>query len=294
MEMVCCEWIDCSWRICETTPAEHRLCFGRRYGGGGYRCLESRRKVKTPNLDGLVAAGMQFSDAHTASAVCTPTRYSLMTGRYNWRSEKKERVLHGYSRALIAPDRDTVASLLKRNGYATAMIGKWHLGLNWMLTDGTRVTELDSDSSAIEPLVDFTKPFTGGPCDLGFDSWYGINASLDFPPYTWLVNDRAGVLPSEQNSFKNDKTPAGKQRMMCGGVMAPGFDPALLLSQLTERAVEYIGSTDPAKPFFLYMPLNAPHTPVVPRMGSSGRADAESTVILCRRSTGRSGRCWRR
>ncbi|VGO18595.1 sulfatase family protein [Pontiella sulfatireligans] len=242
-------------------------------GVGDVAALNPGAKVKTPNIDGLVAGGMQFSDAHSASAVCTPTRYSLMTGRYSWRSEKKERVLHGYSRSLIKPDRDTVASLLKRNGYATAMIGKWHLGLNWMLKDGTRVSELDSNSSDIEPLVDFTKPFTGGPCDFGFDSWYGINASLDFPPYTWLVNDRASVLPTEQNPFKHDKTPAGKQRMMRGGLMAPGFDPSLLLKQLTERAVDYIGNVDSAKPFYFYMALNAPHTPVMPReefLGKSG------------------------
>ena len=202
-------------------------------GVGDVAALSPEAKVKTPNIDALVAGGMQFSDAHTASAVCTPTRYGLMTGRYSWRSELKKGVLQGYSRALIAPERDTVALLLKRNGYQTAMIGKWHLGLNWKLKDGSTVTEL-REPGGIEEQIDFSQPFSGGPCDVGFDSWYGINASLDFPPYVWLENDRAVEIPTEHRPFQGGKKVGQPHLMMRSGLQTPDFTPELILKQLTD------------------------------------------------------------
>lgn len=240
-------------------------------GVGDVSALNPAAKLKTPNIDALVANGMRFLDAHTSSSVCTPTRYGLMTGRYSWRSELKKGVLQGYSRALLLPSHDTVALLLKRNGYQTAMIGKWHLGLNWKLKDGSTVTEL-KEPVGIEEQIDFTQPFRGGPVDLGFDYWYGINASLDFPPYAWLENDRVVDIPTEHRPFQGGKKEGKADLMMRGGLQVPGFQPEMILKGLTEKAADYIGKLKPAAPFFLYMPLNAPHTPVVPREGFKGRS----------------------
>jgi arylsulfatase A-like enzyme len=240
-------------------------------GVGDVAALGEDAKVKTPNLDGLVVGGMHFTDAHTGSAVCTPTRYGLLTGRYNWRSELKKGVLDGYSRALIPSDRETVGKLLQRNGYATAMIGKWHLGMTWTKKDGSPVTELKPPKGT-EGQINFSKPFRGGPVDCGFDYFYGINASLDFPPYTWLENDRVVKVPSEKRPGQGGKKAGAPQIMMRGGVQAPGFAPELILKGLTEKTVEYIEQSKAGKPFFLYLPLNAPHTPVVPRDGFVGKS----------------------
>lgn len=240
-------------------------------GVGDIAALNADAKVKTPQLDALARGGMVFTDAHSSSSVCTPTRYSLLTGRYNWRSELKQKVVQGYSRALIAPGRDTVASLLKRNGYRTAMIGKWHLGLDWRLKDGSVVTEL-TEPKGIEAQIDFSKPFSGGPLDHGFESWYGINASLDFPPYTWIENDRVAEVPTIKRPYQGGKKAGQPELMMREGLQTEDFKPELVLKRLTEKAVEYIRGQKLETPFFLYLPLNAPHTPVVPRkefLGSS-------------------------
>ena len=121
--------------------------------------------MQTPNIDRLASQGMRFTDAHTPSSVCTPTRYGLLTGRYCWRTSLKRGVLDGYSPLLIEPKRMTLASLLKQQGYATGCVGKWHLGL------GT------------EKQTDYSKPLKSGPHEVGFDYYFGIPASLDMPPY---------------------------------------------------------------------------------------------------------------
>ena len=134
-------------------------------------------KIKTPNIDELATQGVIFTDAHSSSSVCTPTRYSILTGRYNWRSTLKQGVIYGYSKALIQPGRQTIASMLKKHGYTTAAIGKWHLGWNWDNID------------AGEENVDFSKPIKNGPTTLGFDYFYGFSGSLDMPPYVYVEND---------------------------------------------------------------------------------------------------------
>ena len=171
------------------------------YGDPGSFNADSR--IPTPRMDALAADGMRFTDAHSGSAVCTPTRYGVLTGRYAWRSPLKKGVLSGYSRALIEPDRATVASMLKERGYHTAVIGKWHLGLDWATVsepdtwdegDKTVAFQGASDFARPEGLeIDFTRPVTNGPATLGFDYSYIIPASLGHGPLR---------LPGEQRLRK--------------------------------------------------------------------------------------------
>jgi len=152
-------------------------------------------RIPTPHIDRLATEGMRFTDAHTSSGVCTPTRYSLLTGRYHWRTRLQSGVLGGFSKPLIAADRVTLASLLGSHGYATACIGKWHLGMNWPLRGGETADDGGDFSKPFRDidLVDYAAPIHDGPVDRGFDHFYGISASLDMFPYVW-IDDR---LPTE-------------------------------------------------------------------------------------------------
>ncbi|MBT7161434.1 MAG: sulfatase-like hydrolase/transferase, partial [Victivallales bacterium] len=153
-------------------------------GYGDVSCLNAESKIHTPNLDRIGNQGRRFTDAHSSSAVCTPSRYSILTGRYNWRSSLKQGVLLGYDAPLIEEGRETAATLLSRHGYHTGCVGKWHLGWNWALND--------SDPEDI----DFSKPITNGPCDrAGFDTFFGIVASLDMPPFVYVEDDRPTAIP---------------------------------------------------------------------------------------------------
>jgi arylsulfatase A len=224
-------------------------------GYGDLGCYNKKSKIPTPNMDALAADGIRFTDAHSPSAVCTPTRYGVLTGRYCWRSSLKQGVLGGYSAALIESGRMTVASLLKQHGYATACIGKWHLGLG-------------SDKK-----TDFSKPLVPGPNDLGFDYFYGIPASLDMPPYCYVENDHVVDEPTLTiEAGKSNEDGWWRQ-----GAISPGFKHVEVLPHLTKKAVEHIGDhagKSPNKPLFLYFPLPAPHCPIAPSDFVKGRSRA--------------------
>jgi len=235
-------------------------------GYGDVQCLNPEGKIKTPNFDALAKAGMAFTDAHSGSAVCSPTRYGILTGRYSWRSKLQTGVLGGLSPRLIEPGRMTVASLLKQHGYHTACIGKWHLGVDWVKHEGKRVTELSIETPEQVWNVDYTKPYANGPNSVGFDYYFGISASLDMVPYTFLENDRVSIVPTVDKAFP---MVLGRAKSMTRkGPAAADFDAADVLPALTKKAVEYVASrADDAKqgkPFFLYLPLASPHTPIVP------------------------------
>jgi arylsulfatase A-like enzyme len=176
------------------------------------------------------------TDAHSPSAVCTPTRYGLLTGRYSWRTSMKSGVLKGYSPLLIDTSRSTIASMLREKGYATAVIGKWHLGLGE------------------DKVTDYSKPLSPGPNEVGFDYFFGIPASLDMPPYTFVENDRVFT------SFDGDEVgDSGRRR------------------QIMEHSVAFIreqAKSGSGNPFFLYVPLNAPHTPWMPTTEFIGKSEA--------------------
>ncbi|CAA6677592.1 MULTISPECIES: arylsulfatase [unclassified Lentimonas] len=239
-------------------------------GYGDVQCLNPERgKIPTPHMDQVAAQGMTFTDAHTSSSVCTPTRYSILTGRYNWRTTRQASVLNGYGPPMIAIDRMTVPSLLKENGYTTAMIGKWHLGLGIATIDGKKANakgglKQKKGKGAFPPEelsnIDWKGTIEGGPVDLGFDSWYGISASLDFPPYVW-IRDRNWIAEgTHAKAFHRDGPASGD------------FEAVDVLDKLTAEAVTFITEYDSTKPFFIYMPLPSPHTPIVPTSKWQGKS----------------------
>ncbi|HSI11851.1 MAG TPA: arylsulfatase [Chthoniobacter sp.] len=243
-------------------------------GYGDVKCLNENGKIATPNMDRLGKAGMIFTDAHSSSAVCSPTRYGVLTGRYNWRSRLQSGVLGGLSPRLIEPGRMTVASLLKQNGYSTACIGKWHLGMDWEKLPGKEVSALNIESVEQVHNVDFAKPIQNGPTSVGFDYYYGISASLDMVPYTYIENDHVTVLPTTDKSFP--LTEGRKSNPSRLGPAAPEFEAHDVLPTLARKAVDFIGQRTAdakgGKPFFLYLPLNAPHTPIAPSAEWQGKS----------------------
>lgn len=244
-------------------------------GYGDVKCLNPQGKIATPNMDALAAKGMTFTDAHSSSSVCTPTRYGIMTGRYNWRTKLQNGVLGGLSPRLIEPDRLTVAQLLKNQGYHTACIGKWHLGMNWAIKEGKSVTELNIEPASQVNNVDYSKPIKNGPNSVGFDYYFGISASLDMVPYTFIENDRVARLPTVEKEFPLFM---GKAQGKCRkGPAAPDFEVEDVLPTLTTRAIEYVKTRTPdarqGKPFFLYLPLASPHTPVAPTRDWQGKSN---------------------
>lgn len=224
-------------------------------GFGDVSALNPDSKIPTPNIDRIANEGMIFSDGHTSSSVCTPTRYSVLTGRYHWRTRLQKGVLGGFSKPLISPGRLTVASFLQDNGYTTACIGKWHLGWDWPLKNGGSADDGGNFGTAYSDgwNVDYTAEIKNGPCDLGFDSFFGISASLDMPPYVY-VRDR---VPTESATVE--------KAFYRKGPAAADFEAVDVLPTITKEAVQLIDAKARGdKPFFLYFPLNAPHTPIVP------------------------------
>lgn len=243
-------------------------------GWGDLRCYNPASKVPTPHLDRLASQGMRFTDAHSPSAVCTPTRYGLLTGRYAWRTRLKSGVLWGYSPPLIEPDRPTIAGVLQSAGYRTACVGKWHLGLGWPVRDGNPDVGFgDRPQPAADPAgIDWRGRFGSGPLTAGFDHFFGIPASLDMDPYVLIDDDR--VLEEPSGTTPGDRS----QRQGGGGFWRPGpapagFHPRQTLPALATHATDWIRKQSRDRPFFLYLPLTAPHDPWVPTdrfIGTSG------------------------
>ncbi len=227
-------------------------------GYGDISGFNEESKIKTHHIDQLATQGMLFTDAHTSSSVCTPTRYGILTGRYNWRSTLKSGVLTGKSNALIPTSRSTVASMLKTQGYHTAFMGKWHLGWDWALKYRDSLSGAGWDAHDFDP-IDFSKPIMHGPNDLGFDYAYGFSGSLDMAPYVYVENGKATMIPDSvtQNT--------GKYSWWRKGPTSKDFIHEDVTPNLFRRAFTYIREKAEEKdPFFLYLALPSPHTPILP------------------------------
>jgi len=223
-------------------------------GYGDVSSYNETSKIKTVNIDKLASQGVMFTDAHTSSAVCTPTRYGILTGRYNWRSTLKKHVLYGYSEPLISENRETIAGLLKSNGYKTAAIGKWHLGWDW------------ANINAGKDSIDYSQKIKNGPTSRGFDYWYGFSGSLDMAPYVWVENEKPTMVPSKFTENTG-------QAMWRKGPTSDDFIHEQVLPEVTAKTVKFINeNANKAEPFFLYMPLPAPHTPILPTKDFKGKS----------------------
>jgi arylsulfatase A len=215
-------------------------------GYGDISAFNPDSRIPTPNLNRLCDEGVRFTDAHSGSAVCSPTRYGILTGRYSWRTDLKNGVLWPPDdKPMIGPDRLTVAGLLKRRGYHTACFGKWHVGVEW-----------GRDESG---ELDYNRPLRYGPNDVGFDESLIIAGSLDMVPYAFYRNHKpTSELTEEQQGLPFP-------RFIRQGPRAQDFDPEKVLDRLTEEAVGFVDKrASKPDPFFLYLPLTAPHKPAWP------------------------------
>lgn len=265
--LVSFSWLSCDRRENNSgnTPPNVIFILADDLGYGDVKCFNPEGRIPTPNIDRLAAEGMKFTNAHTASSVCTPSRYAVLTGRYPWRSDEQKGVLSGYDKPLIDSSRMTVADLFKRNGYYTACVGKWHLGMDWPLKPGYSEVETGWE-------IDYSQPIRRGPLSLGFDYFYGISASLDMPPYVFIENDRTVGIPSVTKKFPWRKGPA-----------TTDFDAVDVVPAVTSKAQAVVISQAKKKqPFFLYLALPSPHTPIVPDtmfQGKSGMTDYGDYVM---------------
>jgi arylsulfatase A len=269
------------------------------YGDAG--CYNPESRIPTPHIDRLAAQGARFADAHSPSAVCTPTRYGLLTGRFAWRTWLRRGVIGGYTPPLVEPTRPTVASVLKATGYRTGFFGKWHLGLGWTRANGFvpgpedaermfRGSWQDADPST-GLNVDFAKPVHGGPTALGFDeAFFTAACSTIDGPFTFIENDRVTAIPDRQASEFYDLS-KGEEGSPRRGWMAQGFRLEEIDLRFTERAVRFleaaVADAPPVEPFFIELALSSPHTPwLVPelvkgRSGDGPRGDLVALADLC-------------
>jgi arylsulfatase A-like enzyme len=250
-------------------------------GYGDPRCYNRESKIPTPNMDRLAAEGVRFTDAHSPSAVCTPTRYGVLTGRYCWRTRlKKEVFWSGYDEPLIEPTRLTVASLLKSHGYAAGCIGKWHLGMNFAQKGGPGFvrgkTSHMSGGGGVRD-VDFSKPIQGGPTDLGFDYYFGLAAGINLEPFCFIENNRTVGLPSGWREKDTPTSPGDSARGSHEGWMTEGWKDQEVGPAQASKGVAFIErchKKNPAQPFFLYFATQSPHQPCTPPPFIRGKSAA--------------------
>jgi arylsulfatase A-like enzyme len=246
-------------------------------GYGDIGCYNPSSKIPTPNIDRLATQGIRFSNAYTPSSVCTPTRYGLMTGEYCWRGPLKLGVILGEAPALIEPGRTTVSSFLTSRGYATACIGKWHLGQNWTWKEGAPEDKRKTDQ------IDFTKRVTGGANDLGFDYSFVYVCALDFPPYCFLENGKSVGLPTESIEEESKRLPP-RYREQQPGLAVPGWKNSEMGPTITRKAIEWLEKQhheNPEQPFFLYLPTSSPHVPYAPPDFVMGKSQAGRRGDMC-------------
>ncbi|MCC6355494.1 MAG: arylsulfatase [Verrucomicrobiae bacterium] len=250
-------------------------------GYGDVRCYNPERgKIPTPHIDRLAAQGMRFMDGHSSSGVCSPSRYALLTGRYHWRSRLQAGIVGVFGEPLISPERTTIGTLARQQGYRTACIGKWHLGWDWPVTSeqrpllaprrqsGDETKRGDKKAAARDALATdeqiaawrdiFSKPIAGGPTARGFDLYFGTDVP-NWPPYCFIENDRTQGIPTEFLPA----TLLGNNQASTQGPALSGWTLEPILPALGDRAVRFIReSADQKQPFLLYMPLTSPHTPL--------------------------------
>lgn len=251
----------------------------------GYGDLEANSpecKIPTPNLDQLAATGMRFTDGHSSSGICTPSRYALLTGQHHWR--RFHEIVQSFGASVFRPGDFTLAKMFGEKGYNTAAIGKWHLGWNWkaVAKPGAKMTQVPwyrPDGRVLKrwsytiDAIDWTKPVPGGPLDQGFDYYFG-DGTINFPPYCFIENDHVVEAPTvmmDTATFK--EIPEGDWEFR-PGPMVDGWDPYEVLPTLTDKAVDWIEKQKADTPFFLYFAFPSPHAPIIPNDEFRGMSKA--------------------
>ncbi|MEM6915241.1 MAG: arylsulfatase [Verrucomicrobiota bacterium] len=246
-------------------------------GYGDLACQNPEAKFPTPFLDELAGEGMRFTDGHSSSGICTPSRFALLTGQYHWR--RMHGIVGSFGGSVFQEGDVTLPQVLRENGYATACVGKWHLGWHWdeLIKNPPSLerTYWDKTRKVYAPEdIDWSLPIQGGPLDWGFDYYFG-DGTINFPPYAWIENDRFLATPTEIFEFDGFERSAKEGDWDSRpGPMVKGWDPYEVLPTMTQKAVSWIFRQSHEKPFFLYFPLPSPHMPVIPNDHFDGRSDA--------------------
>ena len=251
----------------EPRPPNVVILYADDMGYGDLGANNPQSKIPTPHLDRLAAEGLRFTDAHSSSGVCSPSRYALLTGRGHWRDFHG--IVNSFEKPVFKPAQLTLPELLRRRGYATARIGKWHLGWDW---DAIRRPGTPRDSIAHGDF-DWSRPIPGGPLAHGFDTYFGDDV-INFPPYAWIENDRV-VEPPDAMLGAFPANPAEGHWECRPGPARSDWDFFRVLPTLADRAEAFVRARrDDPRPFFLYFPLPSPHAPIIPNEAFRGRSQA--------------------
>ena len=253
----------------ELSAADHRpnvvILYADDMGVADVSYGDTTAKIQTPNLDRLAAEGLTFTDGHSSSGICTPSRFAMLTGQHHWRR------FHGIANAFGGPvfeDGDfTIAKMFKKQGYRTACFGKWHLGWDF---DAIRKPGIQKKDWVKAESYDWTKRFPGGPLDRGFDHYFG-DGTINFPPYCWIEGDRFLTIPTRPVIKSEPLAGGGSFRP---GPMAESWNPYDVLPTITDKTVEWISKQKDDQPFFVYLAFNAPHYPIVPNKEFHGKSNA--------------------
>jgi len=244
-------------------------------GYGDLNCQNPDSKIPTPYLDQLASEGMRFTDAHSSSGICSPSRFALLTGSYHWR--RQHGIVGPFGKPFFKDSDITLPQLLKNSGYTTACIGKWHLGWDWKFKNppSGEVMQWGKMREVYLPQdIDWTKAIKGGPLDRGFDYYFG-DGTINFPPYTWIENDRVLEVPTEEMDIQHIgfETKEGQWEFR-PGPKARDWNPYKVLPGLSNKVRDWIQSQEGQKPFFLYFALPSPHAPIIPNDEFDGTSQA--------------------
>ncbi|WP_420401928.1 sulfatase family protein [Flagellimonas sp.] len=250
-------------------------------GYGDVSCYNKDSKIKTPHIDKLAVEGMKFKDAHSAASYCTPSRYSILTGNYCWRSKKTFRLQGGYGTPIIQKDERTLGNLFQQNGYKTAASGKWHVGMHWSVFN----TNLEIEDEYDEENVDFESPLPFSPVDQGFDYFFGTSGCpTDDPPFLHIENRNVVGLPLERKTYEMVTHNGGETSVWDDILTGQGYSHETTDIAFTDKAIGFMEEqTKKNKPFFVYLPFSLPHIPWEPAKfvkGSTGAGPRGDLVAL--------------
>lgn len=252
----------------EALPPNVIILYADDLGYGDLGSYNPDSKIPTPHLDTLAAGGMRFTDGHSSSGICTPSRYAMLTGRHHWRDFHWIVTALGSSK--FKAEQLTMAEMFQEAGYSTACIGKWHLGWDW---DALR--KPGSPKNSLKPEdFDWSKPIPDGPLAHGFDHYFG-DTVINFPPYAWIVDDRLPRAPDTYISGRFEKAPKEGRWEVRAGPGLSDWDFYEVLPELTRRSADWVRSRKGnAQPFFLYVSYPSPHAPIIPNDEFDGKSGA--------------------